>query len=280
MYCTSQQDKFVVECDEPIPTKRARVDDNDKIINQFLKLEERLNLLYNSRYEASDSILDMLSRPCVLDELDQCRVGESCGKLEVAEALNRGVAMVIEYAKSFDVFRRMPLTDKITLLRDVTLILELLESAYKALNDDDSLINQDFSSNDGKRKEVMEHFEEGKNSEEAVVLLVLESLSRAELDRTEFVLFKAIVFLRSECFNLSNQSCTSLFKKRQEMLDVLFEYMLNTHGKQGPVKYGNVLSILWTLFTISQSYRGAILKFDLKPLCKEILSSKMPEALA
>lgn len=43
----------------------------------------------------------------------------------------------------------------------------------------------------------MEHFEEGKNSEEAVVLLVLESLSRAELDRTEFVLFKAIVFLRS-----------------------------------------------------------------------------------
>lgn len=31
MYCTSQQDKFVVECDEPIPTKRARVDDNDKV---------------------------------------------------------------------------------------------------------------------------------------------------------------------------------------------------------------------------------------------------------
>uniref|UniRef100_A0A0N5ALD4 Nuclear receptor domain-containing protein n=1 Tax=Syphacia muris TaxID=451379 RepID=A0A0N5ALD4_9BILA len=236
----SKDEKLLLDNDEQFG-KCMDIGDNDKVIEDFLKLQQCLDDLYSSRYEITDSILDALSKPSVLDNCDKFSDGKYHEDIDVTDEVNIRVPLVIEYAKSFDVFRRMPLNDKIYLLRDVALIIELLESAYKILNDNESWSEEVQSAGEecGKKfyhSRLIQDIHDEQNSEIAVVLLVLESLNRAKLDRTD-------------------------------------------HGKQGPVKYGNLLSILWTLLRISQNYREAITKLHLKPLCKEILSLKMPERL-
>uniref|UniRef100_A0A914ZNM3 Nuclear receptor domain-containing protein n=1 Tax=Parascaris univalens TaxID=6257 RepID=A0A914ZNM3_PARUN len=67
-----------------------------------------------------------------MDDMSEYMNQKEETELGTAERLNLDIALAIEYAKSFDVFRRMPLRDKFFLLRDVTLVLSLFESAYQS----------------------------------------------------------------------------------------------------------------------------------------------------
>uniref|UniRef100_A0A0M3I5F7 Nuclear receptor domain-containing protein n=1 Tax=Ascaris lumbricoides TaxID=6252 RepID=A0A0M3I5F7_ASCLU len=99
-------------CDET-PSKRPKSDSSEKLIIRLLTLQENVSRLRNSVYEASDSILDLLTRPCAMDDMSEYMNQKEETELGTAERLNLDIALAIEYAKSFDVFRRMPLKDKV-----------------------------------------------------------------------------------------------------------------------------------------------------------------------
>uniref|UniRef100_A0A914ZI13 Nuclear receptor domain-containing protein n=2 Tax=Parascaris univalens TaxID=6257 RepID=A0A914ZI13_PARUN len=206
-------------CDET-PCKRPKSDSSEKLIIRLLTLQENVSRLRNSVYEASDSILDLLTRPCAMDDMSEYMNQKEETELGTAERLNLDIALAIEYAKSFDVFRRMPLRDKFFLLRDVTLVLSLFESAYQSF-----LRRRSISA-----IEAIVKLEPNDASHEqgSPVQLAMESLVRAEIDRSEYVLLKAIVFLHAECFGLSSKSYKQLVENRQLVLDALFDYMMST----------------------------------------------------
>ncbi|VDM37744.1 unnamed protein product [Toxocara canis] len=100
-------------CDE-IPCKRAKNDASEKLISRLLTLQENVSQLRHTNYTISDSILDLLTRPCAMDNMTEYTKQNEESELDASEMLSVDVALAIEYAKSFDVFRKMPLDDKVS----------------------------------------------------------------------------------------------------------------------------------------------------------------------
>ncbi|MFH4982512.1 hypothetical protein AB6A40_009221 [Gnathostoma spinigerum] len=170
----------------------------------------------------------------------------------------------------------MPLNDKLFLLRDVTIVISLFEIAYRRFVQKRIAMQSAHTS-------LKSNVSDLNDDNGSLMQLAVDSLSRVELDRSEFSMLKAVVFLHAECFGLSKTSYQQLIKWRQTVLDSLFEYMSSNifrHGRQGPVRYGNLLSISWTLFRLAQDMKDKLLqKDDLQQLSEEIISSQLPQRL-
>lgn len=255
---------------DSIRKKRSIGEKAEKLISQLMRVQESINDLAKSDYEVCDSLLDLLARPCAIDNTIRYSPRSKYIdriKVERAAELNLKIALAVEYAKSFEFFQWMPLHDKLTLLRDVTFVLIVLDSAY-----DSSLRNaMPFNNINGVNA--------GSNDENPSVLMISDSLKRAHLDRREFAMLKAVAFLHSECFGISARSCNELTRQRQLILDSLFDYMMMNYDKNGPVRYGNALSVLWTLYNATNSYVEKLEQMELEPLTADMLSSKFPERL-
>ncbi|VDK54246.1 unnamed protein product [Anisakis simplex] len=103
---------------EEMSNKRAKSDRSDKIfqmITRLLNLQENFSKLRCSNYTAVDSMLDLLTRPCAIDRASDYTTTEQSTNsgLGAVEQLNLDIAYTVEYAKSFDVFMKMPLEDKV-----------------------------------------------------------------------------------------------------------------------------------------------------------------------
>ncbi|CAD6191131.1 unnamed protein product [Caenorhabditis auriculariae] len=202
------------------------------LVEMCSEVEDRLSYLRKSTFQPSSSLLDVLTRPCALDNVstyDTAPLHFISNEVDFEKETN----YAIEYTKYYKWFRDMVFTDKFILLCDRTLLLVAMRLAYrKATNS-----------------------AECRDSLSLRLRPAIEKIIQYDVDRVSFALLNAILLFDCESFVLSNETKEKLRSEKQKYVDALGSYLFSKYGTGGPISLANHISLLCSILHCAADLR-------------------------
>ncbi|GMT34928.1 hypothetical protein PFISCL1PPCAC_26225, partial [Pristionchus fissidentatus] len=139
-----------------------------------------------------------------------------------------------EWARTLDFFRELDLNDQRELI---------CFGGWQILN----ITHSFFSYSKGSEKAL---FPDGKFSvwtPREAERDVITPMIKLQIDRTEYILLKALVLCNPTCDRISDRARSALEKERQKLTRVLLNHCMKTHGQRGPARFGDILALETTM---------------------------------
>ncbi|CAI4226351.1 unnamed protein product [Auanema sp. JU1783] len=222
------------------PEPKAQIIDKEQIqrINEIMNLEDRLDYLRKSNFTASRNLLDLLTKPCALDDITKYEPSplHFVGNQDID--FDKEATYVIEYIKSFSWFREMSFGDKCALLCDRAPPLVTLRIAYKR-----SIRPHDY---DDFYSSTLES--------------VVSTMQRLDIDRKTFALLNIVMLLDCSSYVLSAQAKEVLTEERMKLLYCLRVNLFQKATSTAALLLADHLSLMWTILKVAAKFRSEIVK--------------------
>jgi len=188
--------------------------------------------------------------------------------------LQLDITILIEYAKSLDAFRHLALMDKCALIQQVSMVCCIAVHHWDCARKGYDVIVYPCGFTPCRDMPCPRARERMANSR------MMQAFKRHNLDRTEYVLIKAILFFHADCWELSKEGKEQIGEERQKCLSALFNHMCAKYGSAGPAKFGMNLALLPTMHESAEHIKdrmrvGEILRQkDIDPFFQEMVLGK------
>lgn len=238
------------------------------IIGSLLYAETQSDFLRRSTFDPSEnainSLIDLINAPNQLANSQKYKLVAEWPAKQAPPMERHGdglpgtakhwmlcdLVLTVEFAKSFNAFKRLSLDDKLVLLRNAAAVnFSMMQSYYSYENMSNTIVFPDgtFPILFTKRPMPLE-----------VIVLCkgVDSFTRSMADRCEYVLLKAIVFTHFAYDGLSAEGRSLLEVEREKHSKVLFNYLNARHGAQfGPSKFADFIAVVQTFFDLADKIR-------------------------
>ncbi|RCN31526.1 Ligand-binding domain of nuclear hormone receptor [Ancylostoma caninum] len=211
-------------------------------------VEDRLNHVRNSTYLPTLNLIDILTRPCVLENAEkytprQCAIDTSW---------DEELSLQAEYAKTFEWFREMHIEEKLALLMDRLFYMAAMRKAVETAKVD--LIN------------VVSHS----------LRSTISAIRRIGVDPVAFAILNAIIFTDYATPYFCEKTSAILREEREKYVDALGLHLFEKYPADGASRLADYLSLTWSLLTDCCTLRKNLLS-TLPPSCftSHILSLKL-----
>ncbi|CAI4229806.1 unnamed protein product [Auanema sp. JU1783] len=182
----------------------------------------------------------------------------------------------VEFAKTFNSFRKLTLRDQNILLGEIGGILQIIsQSYYSIMAKSDSMVFPDgINALQFRLKNGVQSYEEYYRTVYCKPVAMLREL---ELNDSEYVFFKTLALFSGDSPEMSEEGRKIIGSARVRVLSYLRDHLIHQHGlPSGVKKFGKIVTALTSFFDVSEKRRTylevchLISRISLSPISKSI----------
>uniref|UniRef100_A0A158R4N5 Nuclear Hormone Receptor family n=1 Tax=Syphacia muris TaxID=451379 RepID=A0A158R4N5_9BILA len=258
----------------------------DEFLKKLTDIEEKCKKFQGANYKVNmeRDLVDVVMSPCILcnqaflDSLEE----ESYEELHRANHSDykywhqKDWILMVEWAKTIPAFQKLPLNDKLALLRhSAIMFLALLQCFYSPDKRPDVIVFPNGAYFDrtletncplGYKKRKYQMLDQ-----------LLGPLRKMNVDMSEFAAFKLILFMNPDADDVSSASKKAISDERSSITNALYRYMAKKDAQDMDNRFGKLLLLGTVLTTMAMEVKDDVVIADFlgqicfSPLAKQLL---------
>ncbi|WKY00631.1 hypothetical protein Q1695_015004 [Nippostrongylus brasiliensis] len=246
--------------------------DEDAFLMYLTRVEGLAQTLRLSRFTSSSHLIEAVISPCLLTDENfmaiNSQVEHTYTTLTYATQSDyhywheRDWFVMIEWAKSIPAYQRLPLTDKLALLRHSAITYpSLIHTFFSPDHGLDTIVFPNGAFFDRTNEPLRPV---GFNRKKFQMLdQLLKPMREMQIDVTEFAAFKTIFFLNPDADDVNANSKPKLSEGRSAITNALYRYMLRKRdAEEAGDRFGRLLLLGTVLATMAVEMKEAVLVAD------------------